>query len=60
MAYLEFEETNILKAFLVLQLALMQRHLDDLDFLIQKRHLVVATDELLSDYVSLLYHLQQQ
>jgi len=57
-AYFQLEKTNVLKALLVLEFAFMQRHIQNLDFLVQERQFVVASYELRSDYITLLYHLQ--
>ena len=42
-AYLEFQDTHVLKSLLVLKFAFMQSQINDLQFLVQKRYFIIAT-----------------
>jgi hypothetical protein len=53
---LELEQADVLEALLVLHLALGKRRLQNLNLLIEKRQLVVASNQLGAQDVTLVYH----
>ena len=56
---LEFEDADVLQPLVVLDLALVQRRLLDLDLLVQQGELIVTSHQLGTQDVSLTDHLQQ-
>jgi hypothetical protein len=54
---LELKEADVLETLLILHLTLGESRLQDLDLFVQKRQLVVATDQLGSQNVTLVYHI---
>lgn len=51
---LEFEKSNILKSFLVLNLTSGKSVLEDLDLLVKKSQLIISSDELSTKNISLI------
>ena len=59
LADLQLEDADVLEPLVVLNLALVQCRLLDLDLLVQQCQFVVSSDQLRSEYVAFAYHLLQ-